>query len=219
MLSSISTVVFDVGETLIDETRMWAGWARYLDVPLSDFLVALDEAVQAGAHHRTAITRFRPGLEVDRAMAERMALGELITFDSHDLYPDALPCLQELRALGFQIGIAGNQPRDAERALREIGFAADFIASSAGWGVEKPSPEFFAKVVEAARVPAARIAYIGDRLDNDVLPARAAGMVAVFIERGPWGRVHAQRPEVAQAHLYVRSLAALPDAMSRFQRL
>ena len=147
---TVHCVVFDVGETLIDETRMWAGWAKYLGVPLVDFLGALDEAIVADAHHRTAITRFRLGLDIDRAMAERMALGELITFDADDLYPDALPCLRALRARGFQIGIAGNQPRDAERALREIGFAADFIASSAGWGVEKAKPAFFAKVVEAA---------------------------------------------------------------------
>ena len=78
---TVHCVVFDVGETLIDETRMWAGWARYLDVPLPDFLAALDEAIASGAHHRTALTRFRPGLDVDKAMIERKAAGELITFD------------------------------------------------------------------------------------------------------------------------------------------
>jgi FMN phosphatase YigB (HAD superfamily) len=41
------------------------------------------------------------------------------------------------------------------------------------------------------------IAYVGDRLENDVLPARNAGMVAIFIQWGPWGRVHAKRPEIA----------------------
>ena len=66
-------------------------------------------------------------------------------------------------------------------------------------------------MVEAAGEPAHRIAYVGDRLDNDVLPARAAGMVAVFLRRGPWGFMHAEQPEIAQAHLRLDSLAALPE--------
>ncbi len=214
-MRSIKTVVFDVGETLIDETRMWAGWARHLGVPIPAFLTALDEAIATGAHHRTAITRFRPGLDMDQAMVERKSAGELITFDADDLYPDALACLETLRAQGYSIGIAGNQPRDAERALREIGFDADFIAASARWGVEKPSSEFFVKVAEAAGCLPSEIAYVGDRLDNDVLPARAAGMTAIFIERGPWGRIHATRTDVALAHVHVRSLTALPDALQR----
>ena len=95
-----------------------------------------------------------------------------------------------------------------------LGLPADVIASSAGWGVAKPAGEFFAKVVEAAGVPAHRIAYVGDRLDNDVLPARAAGMVAVFLRRGPWGWMHAERPEIDQAHLRLDSLATLPEALA-----
>ncbi len=31
------------------------------------------------------------------------------------------------------------------------------------------------------------VLYVGDRLDNDVLPAKSAGMQAVLIRRGPWG--------------------------------
>ena len=35
----------------------------------------------------------------------------------------------------------------------------------------------------------ANLAYVGDRIDNDVLPALAAGMRAVWLRRGPWGRI------------------------------
>lgn len=66
-------------------------------------------------------------------------------------------------------------------------------------GVEKPSPEFFEKVRSEAGCPPGEIAYVGDRLDDDVLPARRAGMWAVFVRRGPWGHVHARRPEVSEA--------------------
>jgi FMN phosphatase YigB (HAD superfamily) len=84
--------------------------------------------------------------------------------------------------------------------------------------VEKPSPAFFARVVEAAGVAAHEIAYVGDRLDNDVLPARAAGMTAVFIRRGPWGVIHAQWAEAAQASVCIESLAELPDKLREIGR-
>ncbi len=111
--------------------------------------------------------------------------------------------------------IAGNQPEASEAALARLGVPADVIASSAGWGVSKPDPRFFAKVVEAAGVPATEIAYVGDRVDNDVIPARAAGMVAVFLRRGPWGWMHEERPDIDQAHLRLHSLHGLADALER----
>ena len=91
---------------------------------------------------------------------------------------------------------------------------ADFIASSARWGVEKPEPGFFAKVADAGGVPAGAIAYVGDRLDNDVLPAKAAGMFSVFIRRGPWGVIHAASPDAAQADLRIETLDGLAAALS-----
>ena len=31
------------------------------------------------------------------------------------------------------------------------------------------------------------VLYVGDRIDNDVLPAAAAGMRTCWLRRGPWG--------------------------------
>ena len=102
-----------------------------------------------------------------------------------------------------------------ETSLAALGVPADFIASSARWGVEKPDPAFFARAVEVAGVPAHAIAYVGDRLDNDVLPAKAAGMLGVFIRRGPWGVIHAASPQAAAADLRLETLAGLAEALGR----
>jgi FMN phosphatase YigB (HAD superfamily) len=134
--------------------------------------------------------------------------------DARDLYPDALPCLARLRELGYAVGIAGNQPARSLAALPVLGFGGFMIAASATMGVAKPHPRFFAALQAAAGVPAAAIAYVGDRLDNDVLPASAAGMAAIFVKRGPWGRVHAVRPEIARASLVVDSLLEIPEALA-----
>ena len=54
----------------------------------------------------------------------------------------------------------------------------DVLGSSERWGVEKPTAEFFARIVAEAGAAPEKIAYVGDRVDNDVEPALAAGMVA-----------------------------------------
>jgi len=100
-------------------------------------------------------------------------------------------------------------------ALAGLGLPVDFIASSERWGVNKPSPVFFDRVVAEVGLPARSIVYVGDRLDNDVLPAKRAGMRAVFIRRGPWGIVHATWPEVAEADARIESLAEVPALLGR----
>jgi HAD superfamily hydrolase (TIGR01549 family) len=211
---AITTVVFDVGETLIDEGRNYSEWADFLGVPHHTFFAALGSVIERGRPHYSVFELIRPGFDLKAARAEREATGWRYLFEPGDFYPDAMPCLAELRTLGYRIGVAGNQPEAAEPALAAAGVRADFIASSARWGVEKPSPDFFAKVIETAGRPPAEIAYVGDRLDNDVLPAKAAGMTTVFLRRGPWGYIQSIRPEAAEANIRLDSLADLAKALS-----
>jgi FMN phosphatase YigB (HAD superfamily) len=104
------------------------------------------------------------------------------------------------------VGAAGNTPLETEELLREY---VDVVGSGLGWGAEKPAPEFFARLIDAGGVPAAELAYVGDRVDNDVLPARAAGIAAVHVRRGPWGLLHETPTGVPS----IRSLAELPAVL------
>jgi len=92
------------------------------------------------------------------------------------------------------------------------------ITTSSMLGVDKPSPQFFQKILELSGLHAEETAYVGDRVDNDVIPAQAAGMTAVFVERGPFGRVHARRGDAAGADIFVKSLSELPHALARFRK-
>jgi HAD superfamily hydrolase (TIGR01549 family) len=210
----IRAVYFDVGETLVDETRQWGMWADWLGVPRLAFFAALGAVIERGEHHRRVFNQFVPDFDVARAMRERAAAGDRYRIEPRDFYPDALPCLSALRRQGLIVGLAGNQPAEAEEALRIAGVTADHVASSGRWGVEKPSPRFFEKIVAPSGLNAGDIAYVGDRLDNDILPAKAIGMMAIFIERGPWGVIHASRPGCDRADAHVRSLAQLPSLLS-----
>jgi HAD superfamily hydrolase (TIGR01549 family) len=211
---AIKVVFFDVGETLISEARLWSGWAAYIGVPEQTFRTTLEEVIAQGEHHRRVFERLRPGFDIEAARRDRAARGDADLFGTADLYPDAAPCLRALRERGYVVGVAGNQPEGAELALRTLGLEIDLIGSSGAWGVEKPSAAFFERLVSAANVSPPEIAYVGDRLDNDVLPARRAGMISVFLERGPWGRAHAKRPEARLSDLWIKTLAELPEALS-----
>lgn len=209
----IRAVFFDVGETLVDESRQWCLWADWLKVPHLTFLAAFGAVLERGEHHRRVFDFFAPEIDLEQAARDRDAAGLGYEIELQDFYPDALPCLSTFRQLGYKVGIAGNQPESAEAALRSCGVSADFIASSARWGIEKPSPHFFGKIVEEANLSPHEIAYVGDRLDNDILPAIEAGLFTVFIERGPWGILHARKPECAKAHARIKSLMELPIVM------
>ena len=132
-----------------------------------------------------------------------------------DLYPDALDCLRAAKQAGFIVGIAGNQPTGAVDQLRVLDFSADFVASSAEWNVSKPSTEFFSRLTRAAQLEAHQVMYIGDRIDNDILPAKFAGLRTALIRRGPWGYIHARRPEAELADLQLNSLAELTLVLDR----
>ena len=84
----------------------------------------------------------------------------------------------------------------------------DFVGSSERWGIQKPDPGFFAQVVEEAGVPAEEILYVGDRVDNDVIPARAAGLHAVRIRRGGHAQVESPAGTVT-----IESLDELPEVL------
>jgi HAD superfamily hydrolase (TIGR01549 family) len=201
----IRAVVFDVGETLIDETSQWEAEARAIGVSSLTFFAALGAVIERRQQHRETW----PLVGVERSAAS------LPAFRADDLYSDALPCLRALHDAGFVVGLAGNQPERAEAVLRGFDAAVDLVASSASWGVEKPDPAFFERIVAELDRPATEIAYVGDRLDNDVLPAQAAGMLGVFIRRGPWGHIHATWPEAAEADLQIESLDELVATLPR----
>jgi HAD superfamily hydrolase (TIGR01549 family) len=214
----VRAVVFDVGETLIDETTEYGTWADWLGVPRHTFSAMFGAVIARGEDYRQTFQHFRPGFDLAAERLRREQADFPEHFGEQDLYPDARPCLEKLRQLGFVVGIAGNQTARAERLLHGLNLPADFISTSAGWGVEKPSADFFDRIIAECGCAPGEIAYVGDRLDNDIHPALAAGMVAVFLRRGPWGYIHAAHRDVTRAHLRLESLDELPERLTALRQ-
>jgi FMN phosphatase YigB (HAD superfamily) len=198
-MTAVRAVVFDVGETLIDETGMWERAADATGVPRFTVMGVLGGLIVREEHHT----------EVWRALG---VFHPASTWTLDDLYPDALSCIEALRGLGLRVCAVGNAPQETEELL---GGVVDVLGSSERWGVAKPAAGFFARVIDAVGVAPDEIAYVGDRIDNDVRPARSAGLIAVHIRRGPWGYLQSGSEE---ADLQISSLSELPARLTRLRR-
>jgi HAD superfamily hydrolase (TIGR01509 family) len=200
---ALKAVFFDVGETLVDEERWWRELAVRSGLQPHVVWAALGVTIERGEEH-DALWRH---LGIERPDEWWHGL----TYSLDDLYPDAIDCLERVRALDLLVGIVGNQTEALERWAREAVLPADVVSSSASLGVRKPDPRFFELVVGLAGFSPDETAYVGDRVDNDVLPAAAAGLVAIHVRRGPWGRL---QPTPVEAALGIDDLASLPEALA-----
>jgi HAD superfamily hydrolase (TIGR01549 family) len=213
--SPIEAVVFDVGETIIDETREYGTWADWLGVPRHTFSAVFGAVIALGGDYRETFQRFRPGFDLREERQRRAEAGEPETIGSDDVYPDAVECMGAIRAQGVLVALAGNQTARMESLLRSMRLPADLIGTSDSWGVEKPSEAFFDRVVKECGTEAGRILYVGDRFDNDIRPARAAGMRTAFLRRGPWGHIFADHRELDGCLFRLASLESLPELIRK----
>jgi len=202
-------VVLDVGETLIDETRVFATWADVLGVPRFTLAALMGGMIARGQPFSDALAALAPDWQARADEVERAFGG----FATSDLYPDALRALAGLRAAGPRVAVIANQPAARDAQLRLLGVDPEVMAMSEALGVAKPDPAFFSAVLDLLGRPApGDVAYVGDRVDNDVRPAAAAGLRPVWIRRGPWGLLH--RDDAGDAALEVHSLDELVDRVA-----
>ena len=206
----IRAVVFDVGETIMNDTTSWGSWADWFGIPRHTVSGLVGAVTALGIDNVEALKMLKPGfdLEVERAKREASGHGESVTED--DLYPDARPALKELREAGLWVGIAGNQTARIGELLRALELSVDGIAMSGQWQVEKPDQEFFARIADWVPAAPEEIVYVGDHRDNDIIPAKAFGMRTAHVRRGPWGYLYAGDPALkAAADWQVDSLLEL----------
>jgi len=113
--------------------------------------------------------------------------------DVFQLRPEIDGLLRRLRERGLKLGIVANQPQAARERLARagIGDLFDYPGLSGLTGLRKPDPSAFQAAAEALGVPPEACIMVGDRIDNDIAPARALGMAAVLLRSG---RHRRQRP-------------------------
>ena len=174
----IQWVFLDMGTTLIDETQAWRHRIR-------DMIAGT--GISFEQFHEKRIAFARQNLNGDAEAIRFFGLTKTPWPKEDEVaYPQAEAILAYLRGRGYGVGVIANQsPGSAER-LRGWGLLPyiDVVAASAELGVAKPDRAIFDRALEMARCGPQEAVMIGDRLDNDVAPAKRLGMAAIWIRQG-----------------------------------
>ncbi|MGH2722891.1 MAG: HAD family hydrolase [Actinomycetota bacterium] len=217
MSSHLDVVFLDVGGPIYGDRPYYEGlWRAVAEaVPGASQEEFWAEFQAARREQRGPFTTRLVGLFVPEegipAVVERGR--ELWHYSPDDLQPDVRDALEALKGT-YRLGVLANQERWIRDVLARDGLDGffDVWAISAEVGVEKPDPGIFEFALGQAGAPAERCAMVGDRLDNDVVPARAAGLRGVWLLRGE-APDDPTAEQLAQADVAVRTLAELPHAL------
>jgi putative hydrolase of the HAD superfamily len=103
--------------------------------------------------------------------------------ENFELFEDALPVLEELRASALRIGLVSNGIRDLTEFVAHHQLDVDAIVDSRSHGRVKPHPTIFQAALELLAVAPPEAVMVGDSLEEDVEGARALGMRAILVDR------------------------------------
>ena len=174
----IKWIFFDVGSTLVDETEAYDHRAREMIAGTNITFREFDDV---------RISLARQGLDGNSAAIKHFGLTKTPWHSEDEVpYSDAHSTLAALVDKGYKLGIIANQKLGTEERLESWGLRQYFevIAASAEIGYAKPDKEIFEKALELAKCTAAESVMVGDRLDNDIIPAKAIGMKTIWVKNG-----------------------------------
>lgn len=180
----IEWIFFDLGSTLLDEE---AAYGYYIDKCVKK-LESLDIEVSSDSYKKKMVEYAHKSLDPIRATWQYFASTEprpLWTNEGVSLYSETIDALEKL-SQNYQLGIIANQSATVKALLEEWGIEPYFqlIILSEEVGLSKPDSTIFKLVLQKANTTANRIVYVGDRYDNDIVPAKSLGMRAVRILTG-----------------------------------
>ncbi len=149
------------------------------------------------------------GVKVDLEMADK--IWQEVAKQEYELalYDDVLDNFDELRNLGYVVGIVSNVPDTGKNLANQLGLtdSIDFAVTSSEVGCEKPDPRIFAEALKRADdTPPNAALMVGDQIDSDVKGALAAGIQPVLLDRKGY---HGDFSE----HLRITSLKELTDML------
>lgn len=205
----IGWIFFDVGCTLVDESHVWRLRAHDQYELEKDRLQALG-LDEDGLYKAIMEGYSTPGTKYRHA-AERLGLKVLAPYrtELETLYEGAADLLRSLKGR-YHLGVIANQSGGLSERLADYGILDlfDLVVSSADIGVKKPDLAIFNYALKESGCAASHSVMIGDRLDNDIEPAKALGMHTIRIVQGISSGQKPSR-ESQQAEVTVHSIAEL----------
>lgn len=201
MMEHIEWLFFDVGSTLVDESLSYENRMRS---------VAQMANVTYEYVYEKAMEFYKQNKKGDLEMI-RLLQVEQPKWRTEDeiLYVDAEDCLKKLSTKN-KIGVIANQSLGTAERLEKFGVLQyiDLVVASAEEGVAKPDRRIFEIALNRANCKPEHSVMIGDRIDNDIVPAKKLGMHTIWMKQG-FGRFWNILSDEEKADYEVNSLAEL----------
>lgn len=199
MWQDIQWVFLDVGSTLSDESRAY-------DHRIREAIAGTGISYQE--FFDKMIGYYRQNQKGDIKALEYFGLAKPVWHKEDErLYPQAEECLRRLKQR-YRVGVIANQSPGTEKRLQSYGVGEyiDLVISSAEEGVAKPDPAIYRLALDRAGCSPQEAVMVGDRLDNDILPAKELGMKTIWVRQGFSGRYYTPRREEEQPHYTAQDL-------------
>ena len=195
----IKWLFFDVGSTLVDESRVYEDRMKK---------IAELSGITPQQIYEHAISLYRRNKKGDLEIAKQLGI-ELPKWESQyeKLYTDSEDCLKRL-SRNYEIGIIANQTLGTSERLENLGARKyiDLVIASAEEGVSKPDRRIFEIALERSGCKPENAVMIGDRIDNDIVPAKQLGMKTIWIKQG-LGSLWTVMDESEKADIEVNNLS------------
>ena len=205
MLENIKWLFFDVGSTLVDEHFAYEHRMREM---------AELARISYNSVYETAMTFYKQNKKGDLEAAKLLGV-ELPKWHKEDeiLYSDAAKCLEILSGR-YKIGIIANQSLGTKERLEQHGILQyiDLVIASAEEGVAKPDKRIFEIALNRSNCKPDEAVMVGDRIDNDIVPAKRMGMHTVWIKQG-YGQYWNITDDVEEADCTIHSLIEICNVL------
>ena len=191
-MENIEWIFLDLGWTLVDETRAHRARLKGVCERMEGLGLrhSVDELISMCEQAATdfAPSPFRGMLARLDLPDERICTVERSVRCEHEnevLYPGVPEILKAL-SRQFRLGVIANQSEGTEERLVRwrIRDCFPLVFASAEFGLSKPDPEIFRRAISMAGCDSENALMVGDRLDNDIGPAKSQGWRTIRVLQG-----------------------------------
>ena len=240
MSPSIKAILFDVGgpldtcvimDQMIDDQIMSSFHKHGIDISVDEYADANRWAIEAFAPNPYQAIIWRISKRSQKLVSA--VESELLQTVDHrndarggfELRDGMLELIEKLWNENFLLGLAANQPAASLKIMEDLGILQYFKYKevSGSTGLRKPDPRLLLESCKGLGVSPQESIMVGDRIDNDIVPAKTLGMIAIRLISGRHANQQArsgyERPDadvhnVEELEQMIRHLVAHPPKTS-----
>lgn len=206
-MQNIKYVFFDIGYTLINEDDVW----KHRCQEQAETEEAKELGLSASQIYKEIVRASMAYKPQYRTVVKKFGFSDSAPYrhELEKLYPDTIEVLRSLSER-YPLGIIANQTDGLYERLKFWNISGYFslVVSSWDYQIMKPDARLFHIAVEKSGYEASETVMVGDRLDNDIFPAKALEMKTIWIKQG-FGALQTPRSEAYYPDAEIECLSGL----------